>query len=166
MIVLLILLIFVILLAGWILFSTITIEIDSENNVYSIALCSMVQASVVTAPGTFLIRLRVFGLSFIINPLQIKPGKKEKSRPKKTKAISPFRMARIIRRIVVSFRLKLLKAEFDTGDYTLNAMLIPVFLQLKYLQNHVNVNFEDRNSIHIILQNRVFNFLRVFLFTH
>jgi hypothetical protein len=150
----------------WLLFTTISIEIDSKANIYKISFGAFISTSFEETDGKYVIHIHLFfGYDFFINPLSFKSRKKKLDKKKAQKKINPFKITSLIRKVIASFELKLFEAEFDTGDYTMNALLIPVFLQLNYLKHPVNVNFEDRNSIHIILENRAFNFLRIFIFS-
>ncbi|WP_372794506.1 hypothetical protein [Lutibacter sp.] len=64
--------------------------------------------------------------------------------------------------ILKSFKIKRFNLEIDTGDYTLNAKLYPVFVFLNYNLGHFKVNFEDRNQLVLHLQNRPINIIKLF----
>ena len=60
-----------------------------------------------------------------------------------------------LREILKTFRLKRLTVRFDTGDYALNARLIPVILMVRNKNLDISVNFTDENSLLMIVHNRL-----------
>ncbi len=72
--------------------------------------------------------------------------------------ISPLMHA--LFRILRSFRIKQFDIGFDTGDFPLNAQLVPVLFHFSGEKMHFAVNFENENYACIELKNNLFSFIR------
>ena len=60
-----------------------------------------------------------------------------------------------------SFRIKKLMADIDTGDFPLNAELIPVTTLLNGPKTNIRINFEDSNFLVMHIQNRIYHYVRL-----
>lgn len=124
--------------------------------------------------GGYAVRMRLFFISFRMNAEQqiwrfeklVKRGargdkinkKKRKKRfnmKKKFRAIYLFMLG-----ILGTFKVKHFEATFDTGDYTLNALLVPVFSAINGEKHGISINFNDEFGLIAKINNRIFNFLR------
>lgn len=153
----LIILIIITVIFGYILFFPLTLKIDTDNGRYYFGL-----------PGVFVFRVRknesgwktgysVFLFRFriqLFNPH--KNRKTDEERPEVSKGSLKKRFKTdyllLAARVIQSFRLKRLRWSIDTGDYPLNAQLIPVASFLSRDRIDLSVNFQDNNAFYIILQ--------------
>ncbi len=164
----LIILIIVIILSGYILFFPVTVKIDTDDSRYFIRLPGIFSFRLLQGKSGWKMRFSVLFLRFNVPLFQ--PGehkKKLKEKPlKKRKSFSGrrFKPGYLLLgiNIIKTFRLKSLRWSVDTGDYPLNAQLIPVVTRLNE-QKHIrmSVNFNDYNSFHIILRTHLFRIVYV-----
>ena len=158
--VLLIITLAILLCVSWIIFAPLILTINTITEDYSVRLPGVFSARGIQDEEKFYIRIRVL---FI--PFKIHPGRFSGKDHKKKSRSKPFRFGSIkysvmaFREIIRSFSLKLLYVEADTEDYLLNACLVPVLMQIRAKQIHVNVNFVEENTLVMDLRNRLANFL-------
>ena len=62
-----------------------------------------------------------------------------------------------------SFHIRYLQANIDTGDYPLNARLIPVAALINGGNIMIKINFEDRNSVDLKIITRLYKLLWILL---
>lgn len=60
-----------------------------------------------------------------------------------------------------TFKVKRLYAELDTGDYPLNAQLIPIVQNFNNQDIDVKINFNNQNSVDFLIVTRLIKFLRI-----
>jgi len=70
---------------------------------------------------------------------------------------------RKISRVLRSFKIKNLIIDIDTGDWTLNAKLYPIFSFLNFTVGSFNINFEGRNRMVLHMQNRPISIIKSFI---
>jgi hypothetical protein len=162
------------LLFLWVILTSFVLYINTEQNIYYLKLTSIVKVQLLFDEELFLFRLRVFFLSFKINPLKSfkkkkskeenedKPvRKRKKSRKKRMFTFSQWR--RMATDILRSFKIKVLKAEIDSGDVVTNAYLVPAFVFAN--RNNINLSASNSgsNSLELELQNRIIILLYIIL---
>ncbi len=159
----------VFLLLAWLLLSPLDLRIDTQNNLYFLRWRYLARAEVLSDDGPGLaVRLWVGPFRWRFDLLEWagkektekpKPEKKEKAKRKKS------RMPKwaTIRRIIRTFRVRRCFVDLDTGDYTRNAWLFPLFYLLRRPRAAVRVNFQGRNEVDLWIQNRPINVLIAFL---
>lgn len=152
-------------LAGWILFSALVIEIDSERNVYEIRQGGLYRLALFSdSEVPLLVKGRVLFVrfSFRIDKLGAKRRNKKKPR-KKQQASSKNRRARAVKALWRALQLKYLHLVIDTGSAIWNAMLAPPARILNdWLpgQYSVRINFWGSSSIVGRLELRPANFIK------
>ncbi len=171
----LIILIIIIIIFGYILFFPLTLKIDTDNDRYYFRL-----------PGIFGFRIRknesgwktgysVFLFRFNIQLFSPhKHRKTDKERPEASGGSLKKRFRTdylsLVVRVIKSFRLKRLRWNIDTGDYPLNAQLIPVASFMSSDRVDLSVNFQDNNAFYVILQSYlariIYITIRHFMFNH
>lgn len=170
--ILLIILAVLLLLALWILVVPVVLYINTERNVYYLKLVSIAKACLIFNENDLYIRIRVFFMSFSINPLKLsKKKKKEKEKEKKKKKPSSkkkigksFNAGRkMIAEFFRSFKIREFYVEIDTGDVIKNAYLYPVSSIIPHDKLEFSVNNNGTNIARINIQNRLINFLYIFL---
>lgn len=96
------------------------------------------------------IHIKIFFFKRKINPFKESgKGIKKTNRTKKNKVKKP---TLLIKNILRKFKVKKLDADIDTGNFPLNAQLVPVTIVLNRGKANIRINFENRNylNIHII----------------
>ncbi len=148
-------LVIVILISGYILFCPLAVKIDTTNNIYFIKLPGIFCLRLIIGDKIFYLKYSIFFFSFKISPA--KPSKGKKSDQKRISAISKLkglwksnpRHIILLKKLIVTFRIKKLTCNIDTGDYPLNAQLIPVCLAMNSKKVNVVINFNNHNNIYL-----------------
>lgn len=107
------------------------------------------------------LKFRVFFFTFKIEPGNHKKkaiDEKPINKTKKQAIKNPFRL---MKKIMRNINIKKLHADIDTGDFPLNAQLIPVTQTINGKNINVNINFENRNNLEFKAVTRIFNILWV-----
>jgi hypothetical protein len=164
----LIIVILLILLIGGLLFLPVSIVADSNRKMYSVSIPLYLKASFTELNEKWKIRFHIFHIPFSIKyPEKKKPslqkGKVKKTRKKKRRKFSVNRILTIIKRTFKSFQIKQLDANIDTGDFPLNAQLIPVVSRLNSKNIAIGINFTDNNSIYFRAVTRLYKFVWIII---
>jgi len=143
----------------------IDLMIDTNTNQYYIQLRGLAKASIEKHPVEMLrIKLNLFFINYYFYPLRyigINENKRKVTKKnKKTKSKIGLRKGL---RLLKSFKIKRFDLNIDTGDYTLNAKLYPLFLFLNNGVRHFHVNFENRNQFVLHIQNRPIDIIKSFI---
>lgn len=155
----------IILLIIYVLLVPIDLLINTNTNQYYIQIKGLAKASLEKDNVEILrIKLRMFFMNFYFHPLKY-IGLTEKKKIVKKNKVKRKRKIGLKKslQILKSFKVKRFDLEMDTGDYTLNAKLYPVFAFLNYNVGHFKVNFEDRNQLVLHLQNRPIDIIKSFI---
>lgn len=112
------------------------------------------------------IRLKLFLFSFHIEPGRKSRKKKEKGPDKMKKTKTKVRIRnpfKFFMSCLKQFKIKKLHAEIDTGDFPLNAQLIPLANAVNKNNISLNINFENRNQINFCTTIQTYKFLFLFI---
>lgn len=138
----------------YILYTPIILNINTLSKEYYLQFSGLFKANwELHELELFRIRLRVFYFNFFFYPLRdwkLKKPKKSKwvpSRSSKYGLREYYQLAR-------TFQVKRFSLDMDTGDYTLNAKLFPVFLFLNNRVGDVHINYKGRNQLVLRVENR------------
>lgn len=125
--------------------------VDSHRSKYFIEIPIYFRAQLVPDNQLFFLKLKLF---FI--PIKIRLDKKRKTKTKlrdtkqfKKAGIATFRMRQLVPKVLKSIKVKRVNADIDTGDFPLNAQLIPVTQFINNRNIHLQINFENRNNVDI-----------------
>lgn len=66
-------------------------------------------------------------------------------------------------KLVRSFRIKKFRMEIDTGDSVMNAKLYPMYAVFPFLNIDFGINFEGRNELALVIENRPIRIIRSFI---
>jgi hypothetical protein len=102
------------------------------------------------------LRLRMFNSNFNFYPLR---KSKKKKRKKKRSYLSRKQATKLIK----SFKVRNVWVDLDTGSCLTNAKLYPVFSLLNYSVGHFNINFEGRNRLVLLIENRPIRIIKSFI---
>lgn len=139
--------------------------INTNTNQYYIQLRGLAKASIEKHPIEILrIKLNLFFINYYFYPLRfIGINEKKKNIAKeKNKTRSKIGLIKGLQ-LLKSFKIKRFDLNIDTGDYTLNARLYPLFLFLNNGVGHFQVNFENRNQFVLHVQNRPIDIIKSFI---
>ncbi len=150
------------LLIVYALLVPIDLYINTITNQYYLQIRGFAKASIEKDNVEIIrIKLRMFFMNFYLYPLKYRGFTEKKKIVKNNKTNKKIDFKKGLQ-ILKSFKIKRFNLEIDTGDYTLNAKLYPVFVFLNYNLGHFKVNFEDRNQLVLHLQNRPINIIKLF----
>ena len=157
-----------ILVISLLLIAPVIIHIDTNNENYYIKIPWLFSTRLDTSNGNKRLRARILLIPFSISLDKMKergPGFNfnmqtgiemiSQSRFKIAPGLLNLYLKSAIE-LIRSFRFKRLNIELDTGDYTLNARLIPVILLARRQNIEVSVNFIENNNLIMIIQNRIY----------
>ncbi len=156
-----IIILLIISLVLYLLFATLSIYIDTDNNHYYIHLKGICKLSAESHKTELLkLRFQFFFLNFNFYPLRLKKKTKSKKKLKKSKRLLTaqrgFRIAR-------TFKIKRFLVDLDTGDCITNAKLFPVFTILNYKLGNFHLNFEGKNRLELLIENRPIYIIKSFI---
>lgn len=161
---LIILFIFIIFLI-YLLVAPVTLKIDSYSNKYYFRIPGVLGFRIKRRKDKWEAGYSVFFIKFRINLYKI--GSKTKKtketiqptdRYKRKKGFKPSYI-KFGLNILSSFSLRKLSVEIDTGDFPLNAQLIPLAYALSDRRINLSVNFNDYNNIYFVVYTRIFKIL-------
>jgi len=154
------------LLIALLLWMPIELCIDTKANNYYIRVKGLVTASIESHRTELLqINLKLPLYSHNFYPLRLSGKKKKKKKPdspKKKKSRKTMSMRRMLR-VIRTFRIKKFKLDLDTGDSMLNAKLYPLSALLNFYYGNIGINFEGRNELALIMQNRPIRIIKSFI---
>lgn len=133
---------------------------------YSIEISIFLKAQLIVKNQNAFLKIKV--LSIPLKSIDLNKRKKKEviindstniSKDKK-RSISSMKIIPQFFRVIT---IQKMDVEFDTGDFPLNAQLIPL-VQLANGNNiHIQVNFEDRNYFDMIVFTRLYKFIWILL---
>jgi ribosomal protein S8E len=123
------------------------------------------------------IQSRIFFFKMNFDPFEKKDGtkqkekkesKKEKSKKDKKKWLTFEKVKMILKlgrdtlsKLISSFRLDRFELNLDTGDYPLNAQLVPIFYHISNDRRILTVNFIGDNTMYLKISNKIGNILGI-----
>lgn len=136
----------------------VRITVNTNRGLYKADYGRGINIRLVKRKQRIFLRIQLFFIRFNMAPWnknkQDKP-ETEKARPKKQrKSPSLKKIMRWGRALYSSVSIKRLNADIDTGDFPLNAQLIPLTALINGNNRELNINFEDRNQLDMIIQTR------------
>lgn len=149
----------------------LTLVIDSRQDIYSLHLTGYLKFRWIRSETGSWLLIRLLGIPVRISSFdKFTPGrsrKEKKKRPVKKRGPIPFR--RIFSKIRSAVTFQKLYANIDTGDFPLNAQLIPIAGYLQQYKYEVSVNFQNVNEVNIRATTYLFRLMwiviNIFLFT-
>ena len=159
--VLLYIILFVVLLVAGLLFVPMKFFVDTSKGAYYASLKGLAKASLELDQEELMrIRLKVFFLERCYYPL--KPKRAKETTAKKAGRKRKMQFGKVLR-LLRTFKVERLSLDLDTGDYTLNAKLYPVFMLLDRHVGSFHINFQDHNRLVLDVRNRPYRILKSFI---
>ncbi|TAI48435.1 hypothetical protein [Flagellimonas allohymeniacidonis] len=158
----------IVLCIVYLLFVPVILYIDTQNNSYFVRLKGLVKASVLADEEEIIkVHFQMGLIHFNLYPLRKRSKKRKKKKEIKKVESKPSKhfplSYRKAKRLLKSFKLKKIYLDLDTGDFTLNAKLYPVFAFLNHYYGRFHINFQGKNRMVLCLQNRPINIIKVFI---
>ncbi|MCD4747305.1 MAG: hypothetical protein K8R58_13485 [Bacteroidales bacterium] len=150
---------------SWILFAPLVICINSSKNLYYINLTGICKARFIIKEKTLYLKMKIFFISFMFEPLKfmdkkkIKVKKKKKKKQKKIFIKQIYLIIKFVLKIIKCFKIKKLNINIDTHNYYINSLLIPVTYIVNSPNVESSVNFNGINNVVIILESRTYKIL-------
>jgi hypothetical protein len=161
-------LLFMILLCGWLLLSSIHIELDTRVPLAGIK-WGMIGHAKIWYEESWKMHVHVpfYKNTFSFSGLKRKPRKMvtENAEKKKKKQRNRRRVLKMLIPLAKTFSITEWKLALDTGDYSVNAPLYPLNF-LPFTFGHLLVNFQNENYLVLKVRNRPWKILIVFLKNH
>lgn len=159
---LVVLMVFVLLIIGFLLLP-IDFYINTERNQYYLRLKGLATVSVEHDQEEILkLKLNTFLFHHYFYPLRKTSSKKQKKIKDKKHRRNDVSVKRILA-LLNSFKVKRFVLDIDTGDCLINVKLFPLFAFLNHYVAHFNINFEDKNLLLIHLHNRPIYLIKSFI---
>ena len=152
---LIILLSLFLLIIGGLLFTPISVDIDSETNQYQLAWGRILTFNFIPLKNDFLFRLKVVFWKKDWSIFELKTEKKEpKSKPDR-KSKTSFKKAKTWMKVVgKSFKIRTFHLNLDTDNYITNAYLFPIFYFLNFRKGNWKINFEGKTELRLWAVNK------------
>jgi hypothetical protein len=150
---------FIILFLGGILFVPLKIVLNTQQKEYFVILPGYLRADLlIESLQNIRFRLRIFFISFYIEPgkSRLKSKSKNNDRKQKKRIKKPLIL---FRNQLKNLNIQRLYASVDTGNFPLNAQLISLATQLNGEKVNININFENRNELDVCIVTRLYKLL-------
>jgi hypothetical protein len=145
------------------LWTPLRLVIDSKRDVYQVE-WQYIGSAMLIEYGNFLgVQIQILFFKKII-PIEFSFKKKKevettvKKQVRKTPSVFRPNFLKIAR----SFEIKRLKINWDTDDYILNAYLYPITPFLRAENKSFNINFEGKQEVELIIENRLVRIIKSF----
>ncbi len=147
----------------YVLLTPIIVCVDTDENQYFIQLKGILKASLEPMKDEiFRVKLTVLFFNFYVYPLKYRFPKNIDKKVKRTVKKRSIEFRKILR-VLNSFKIKKMLLNIDTGDWTLNAKLYPLFYFSKYGKGNFRINFQGRNQLVLHIQNRPINIIKSYI---
>jgi hypothetical protein len=145
-----------------VLFVPIRIVVNTDKKQYYISLPGYLRADLLFGGNNpFRIKMRVLFISFLIEPSKRVKKQEIEHKEKKYKPIkNPLKL---FVNLIRSIKVKYCVANIDTGDFPLNAQLIPIANLLQNKNVEVNINFNNNNNVDLKLETRGIKLIYIIL---
>ena len=152
---------FLLFLTGF-LFMPLRLVLNSETNNYSLRLTGYLKAWLNTE-NHLVLKMRFF--CFPVK-LQFKRNEHKNRLHKSRKRLQKIEIRKIfilIQDFLTCIKIKRLEAIIDTGDFPVNAMLIPIAQRLNNSTTLVLINFQGNNRLVFIAETQIYKLLILYI---
>ncbi|MFO7655637.1 MAG: hypothetical protein R6W78_01075 [Bacteroidales bacterium] len=163
-----IIIIFLLLFLGYLLFFPVLIRLNTVTNHFYAGLPGIAGIRAFKKDGAWKSYYYIFFLKYSFDFSS--PGTKKaeylsnkNKSTKKRKPLNIYVLPKLVSRVLSGFKIKKFVWRIDTGDYPLNAQLIPVAACLSGTGVSVTINFSNINELYIIATTRLFRLLFTFI---
>ena len=154
----------ILLIIVYLLFVPIVLFIDTEQNIYYLQLKGLAKASLQSDEIEILkIKLKLLFFNFYVFPFKPKTTSAKVQKNKTIKKKSKKKEFKKVLKVVKTFKVKQFKIDIDTGDCIFNAKLYPLFAMLNYKYGGFHVNFQNKNALLLVIENRPIRIIKSFI---
>lgn len=151
----------------WLLVAPISLYVDTSqpSNILRLAIKGIFSYQVYIENNKILIQTTLLFISWkkeLFEPKK-KPVKRSKKKQKSGYGAKGSRWIRMIWPILKPFKLQRLSLDIDTGDYVLNACLIPLFVWINKGNVRLSINYQGDSRLYLIIHNRLGSILPVII---
>lgn len=151
----------IVLLIG-ILLIPLVLAVNTETDTYYIRVSGIFKVWLQIKEG-FKINMRIFFFRVQVKAKQMKSGPKSKKIRKWSDKLTKTNFKGLFKIIKKRIKIVRLEAAIDTGDYPVNAMLIPIAQTLNNNTVHINVNFENDNRLDFMVKTRIYKLILLYI---
>ena len=151
----------VVLLTG-ILLLPLEVAINTETDTYQVKLSGIFKAWIQIREG-FKATMKIFFFRIQLNTIQMKSSTKRKKKRNWPGKIRKIDVKGSLNKVKKYIKIIRLEAAIDTGDYPVNALLIPVAQTLNNSIVHINVNFQNENRLNFLAKTRIFKLIILYI---
>ena len=154
MYIILYILLFLLLIAIWMLLSKVHLEVDSTKDLCSIHFGKVIHAKLGWQENIILVHFKIFFYQFT-KKIDLFHTSLSSTKKKKKKSIFTLKNPlQKLRKVLNSFRVHHCNILMDTNDYYNNALFYPVAHFISRTPIKVHVNFQGINSLRLSISNR------------
>ena len=154
----------ILLIIVYLLFVPIVLFIDTEQNIYYLQLKGLATASIQADEIEILkIKLKLLFFNFYVFPFKPKTTSAKVQKNKTIKKKSKKKEFKKVLKVIKTFNVKQFKIDIDTGDCIFNAKLYPLFAMLNYKYGGFHVNFQNKNALLLVIENRPIRIIKSFI---
>lgn len=155
----------------WLLLAPVKLLVSSRQKRAKLLLFGLFSAELYMLNKQPELQLKLLFLRFTSNPLKPRTWKVRNNTKLNYKSIrivggNASKNRVLIKRLMCSFTIKKLEADIDTGDFALNAQLIPLTKAVNKNNIHIQINFEDNNAFDVDISNRLVFILLIIVRYH
>ncbi len=143
----------IILFLFWLMLMPVILYADTTRNRYVLTLPGVIKIRLVPSETLFYLRAWIFFIPFRFDPFQARKGKKPREKKKKRRR-SSFKVGGL-GPVLGAIRIRKLKLDVDTEDFSLNAWLIPALSLANGGNIDMQVNFLGKLSLVLDLRTRI-----------
>jgi hypothetical protein len=131
----------------WLLLVPVILYTDTERERYLLTLPGIFRAVVIPDTGLFYVRGWILFIPFRFHPFKSGKKRDKPKERKKRKRTKRFTNPRMIRGALRAIRIRRLKVNMDTDNFTWNSWLIPVCTAVNGENIDLRINFEGYQSL-------------------
>jgi len=161
MILLIIIAIFLIIIVS-LLFLPIVLVINTETNNYYIKLNGFFKAWLQTG-ADFSLKMQILFFRTTLKPEKMKRGINSHKPGSFLRKINKRSIRVSLRELLKLVKIIKLDAAVDTGDYPVNALLIPVAQTLNNNTINIEINFQNVNHLDFIAETRIYKLIILYI---
>jgi hypothetical protein len=139
----------------------ILVVIDTETNSYYIKLLGYFKAWIEVREDLKL-KMRILFFRKTYKPFQFRQKAHIKKSGLKRKP-DIKRMMILIRNLLKSIKIRKLDANIDTGDFPLNALLVPVAQKINNRIVNIAINFQEINNLYFIAETQLYKLIILYI---
>ena len=143
----------------WIVVAPITIDVNTEENTYTVYQPLTFKLSPRFTDNNIIIHLRIFMIRFRLFDLSkadfTKMGRKKSDPVKKVKKRKKRFGIKRAGNLIKTFKVKKIDLQLDTDDFVLNSYLLPVFGSIRSQNVKLTINYEGVNSLKLRINSSV-----------